>query len=351
MLKFCDSSFNIVHIHRNGEVSPCLCRAWHSYGPVGNLNQNSLREIFNGQKMTEFRKSIFDQTFVYCNKETCGKMWNLDHVPNFDDMEFPKLPTIVYLQDLDYSCNLKCPSCRLVPIYSRAIDPQTKRILDTIKDAYRDSEQTVMVSGDGSGEMFASQAYLDFFNSEDLPACIKLAINTNGNLLLKRMHLIDKLHEKNQITAIAICFDAATAKTYKSIRGARLDIVLEGAKEVIKRGIPVTAQMVVQYQNYREIPAYHDMCRSLGVHFMGLQKLNRWMHMSDTWWNANSVENHPDIDYDFLVSALEEFKKEPNAGICGGLETIIAQKKLHRVSYSDKGYDNWKNASSCSLAK
>ena len=322
-----NSPFTTVAIHANGDVTPCLCNVWHSYGEVGNLHDNSLEEIFNGEKMQEFRQTIYDQSFKFCRKDSCGKLWNLDQVENFDYVKTPRLPTTIYFQNLDLSCNLKCPSCRLAPIYSKEINPGAKFVLDTIKKEYQDFDQSVMICGDGQGEMFASSAYLEFFNAPDLPRCFRLAINTNGNLLLKRMDLITKLHSQKQIAAIAVCFDATNAKTYKKIRGGRFDMVTQGVKEVVSQGMNVTAQMVVQYENYQEILIYRDMCLELGVTFMGLQKIQRWGHQSNIWWQLNSVDNNPDVNYDFLIPALEEFKKTPNSGLCGSLENLIATKK------------------------
>lgn len=328
MLKFCNAPWNIVAIHANGDVAPCLCRSWHTRGAVGNLHQNSLEEIFNGPQMQEFRNSIIDQSFRFCRKEACGKLWNLDLIENFNNIQIPRLPTTIFFQDLDYSCNLKCPSCRLEPIYSKEVNPDAEFVLNAIKAEYQDFNTKVMICGDGQGEMFASSAYLNFFKSNDLPRCFRLAINTNGNLLTKRLDLLEKLHDREQIAAIAVCFDATNPKTYKKIRGGRFDLVTQGVREVISRGMNVTAQMVVQYENYRQILDYRDMCLDFGVAHMGLQKLLRWKHMTDVWWNFNNIDRNPDVDYDWLIPALQEFKQTPNSGICGGLESLIANKPI-----------------------
>lgn len=323
MFKFCDSPFNVVHIHANGDVSPCLCRGWHNFGVAGNLHKNTLSEIFNNSRMEEFRQTIQNQTFSHCVKNNCGKIWNLDLIENFDHIQQPKLPTIIYLQDLDYSCNLKCPSCRIGPIYSKSINPTSKYILDAIKQEYKIFDQPVLLTGDGQGEMLASSTYLDFLKSADLPQCIRLGINSNGNLLLKRIELLESLHRRGNLASMAVSFDAASSKTYKKIRGARFDLVTNGVKQLIDLGINVTTQMVVQYENYHEILQYRDLCLKLGVSFMGLQTIRRWKHMTNDWWRQNTIENNPNMDYDFLVQALKEFKKTPNTGIDGGLEKII----------------------------
>lgn len=331
MFKFCDSPWSTMAIHANGDVSPCLCNYWHFKGVVGNLNQNSLEEIFSNKHMQDFKSSIIDQSFKFCNKGTCGKVWNLDSIESFDDIQTLTLPTTIYFQDLDYSCNLTCPSCRLKSMYSTEINLESEFVLNSVKQSYRNFNQQVMVFGDGQGEMLASKTYLNFLNAPDLPECFKFAINTNGNLLTKRMPLIEKLHSKGQVGPIVVSFDASNQKTYKKTRGGNLDLVIRGVRELVDRGVSVTAQMVVQYENYREILEYRDLCLSIGIPCIGLQKILRWGHMSDDWWNRNNIDDNPHVDYTWLASALAEFKCTPYSGICGGLETIIANKKVNAL--------------------
>jgi hypothetical protein len=57
--------------------------------------------------------------------------------------------------------------------------------------------------------------------------------------------------------------------------------------------------------------------------FIGLLKINRWEHMTSDWWQHNTLENNLNVDYNFLIPALKEFKNTPGSGICGGLESII----------------------------
>lgn len=326
MFKFCNAPWSTIAIHANGEVAPCLCKIWHSRGPVGNLNRESLEEIVSGELMQEFRNSILDQSFKFCKKEFCGKLWNLDIVDTLKNIQVPQLPTTLYFQDLDYSCNLTCPSCRSAPILHTEVNLRVERILNSLKETYQNFDQTVTVFADGRGEVLVSKTYLNFLNSQDLPKCFKLVINTNGNLLTKRIGLIEKLHRNGQIALITVCFDAANQETYEKVRGGRLDLVKQGVRELVKLGIPVSGQMVVQYENYREILDYRDMCLDLGITFIGLQKILRWGHMTNLWWKANTIDNNPNVDYIWLTEALKEFKNMPNTGLDGGLESLLNAK-------------------------
>ena len=44
--------------------------------------------------------------------------------------------------------------------------------------------------------------------------------------------------------------------------------------------------------------------------------------MTTDWWHHNRLDNNLNVDYNFLIPALKEFKNTPNSSICGGLETI-----------------------------
>lgn len=323
MYKFCDSPWTTVNITGDGNVNLCLCPGWQNKGYIGNLNEQSLRQLFASSWMADFRSSIFDQSFRYCQPGACGKLWNLDQVENFDHVaKYPALPTTIYFQSLDKNCNLACASCRNEHIYSKEANPRAQRILNQLIEEYQGFDQPVMLAGDGSGDVFASTAYLDFLNSSDLPDCFRFAFNTNGNLLTKNLDMLERLRDR--FSSLCVSFDAAQPDTYKMVRGGNLDIVKRGVEEVIRLGIPVTTQFIVQRANYKEILEYYDMVQQLGVSYVGLQTIRRWQHMTTDWWDMNKIESNPDIDYDWLIPALIEFKSQPNTGIDGGLETLIS---------------------------
>jgi hypothetical protein len=47
--------------------------------------------------------------------------------------------------------------------------------------------------------------------------------------------------------------------------------------------------------------------------------------MPAEYWNANKLEDNPNIDYDFLVESLREFSKTNNATMSGGLLKLIKE--------------------------
>jgi len=306
----------------DGRVSTCLCPAWHTKGFIGNLNQNTLLEICNNHNAQDMRNSILDQSFKYCRKDECHRLYSLEEVVNFDIIKtYPKLPINLNLS-IDKNCNLKCSSCRTDNIYSKEILQSAKQILNQLVESYKDFDQIVRVYCDASGDIFASSAYQEFLRRDDLPKCFEFCFQTNGNLVTKNMDILNKL--KDKIDIVIVSFDAATSATYKDIRGGNFELVVEGVRQMVEAGIRVSTQFVVQYQNYKEIFDYVKLCKSLGVSGIGFQKIDRWHHINSIWWGANQIDNNPNVDYNFLIKTLREFKHDQQIGICGGLENLIA---------------------------
>ena len=324
MLKFCSAAWDTVHILWDGRVSTCLCPGWHSKGFIGNLNQNSLTEICNSLGAQDMQSTVLDQSFKYCRKDECYRLYSLEEVVNFDIIKtYPKLPINLNLS-IDKNCNLKCSSCRTGNIYSKEINQPAKKILDQLVESYKDFDQTVRIYCDASGDIFASSAYQEFFRRDDLPKCFEFCLQTNGNLVTKNMDILEKI--KHQIDIAIVSFDAATSATYKDIRGGNFDLVVEGVRQMIKAGIKVSTQFVVQYKNHTEILDYVKLCKSLGASSIGFQKIDRWHHMNskwNNWWELNQVDNNPNIDYQKFIDALLKIEQDDQCNICGGLSNLI----------------------------
>jgi MoaA/NifB/PqqE/SkfB family radical SAM enzyme len=323
MLNYCSSPWDTVFIFSSGQVAPCLCGVWHYLG-VSNesLLDTPLDKICQTEKFQNMRSSIEDQSFKYCNKRECSKLHNLDQVSQLPS-NYLSLPTTLNL-GIDKNCNLKCESCRTTNIYSKDININAKKILDTLVDTYQNFEHPVLIYCDAIGDIFASSAYREFFLRDNLPKCFKFCIQTNGNLITKNLDLIDKI--RDQIDIFIVSFDAATPKTYKVVRGGIFESVVAGVESLVERNIKVTTQFVIQQANYKEVLEYYKLCKQLGVSHIGVQKLDRWQHMTNTWWSLNRLDTNPTIDNNQLIQDLTEISQDPAAGLCGGLKNLIATK-------------------------
>ena len=321
MFRFCSQPWTHASILENGNVISCSCPNWHTHTGYGNINEIPLTEIMRSSNANQFKKVVVDQEFTFCKPSVCGQFWKLSDadklVENFDFVEnLPKLPTNIML-GIDKNCNLKCASCRNSNIYSPSVNENAFNILKKLSNTYKDFDQPVEINCDGTGDVFASSAYQHWFRQEYIPDCFKFSLTTNGNLIMKNLDLIDQLGSKLQ--QVVVSLDAATFETYKKVRGGNFDIVLEGIQQLLNRRIQVLTQYVVQYENYKEILDYVALCKRLGVKYIGLQKITHWSHMTSDWWNANNLDQNPNVDSTFLKESLLELSKDRSVVLCGGL--------------------------------
>jgi radical SAM protein with 4Fe4S-binding SPASM domain len=308
-MKFCDQPWTTFTITANGDITPCFCGAWHNVGAIGNFLEQNFNDILISQKIKFFKKSIIDQTFSKCNT-VCPVLHKLSVVDktlyNTDDIILPKN----LLLAIDRNCNLACESCRPENIFSKQTNTKADRILEKILDLYSNKEKEIVLHCDGSGDIFASASYKKFFNDDRLTKNLKLQLITNGNLITKNLELIEKL--KNQIISVEVSIDAAIAETYKLTRGGVFDKVIDGIKLLVKNNIKTTLSFVVQKKNYREIKQAWQLGVDLGCDSIYFQKLVRWKHMSNSWWEENKLENNALVDIKWLKEELNILKSIPN---------------------------------------
>ena len=287
---------------------------------MGNLFRNSLSEIINSTVSQKFKNSIVDQSYQYCNKSLCPQITQLQLVANFDRVDLPQLPTTIFL-GVDINCNLKCASCRNLQVYNSDINQNAKKVFDALCKEYENFDQPVMIYGDGSGDCFASAAWREFLNRDNLPKCFQFNLTTNGNLLTKNLDIINKI--KPQLHSVIVSLDAATPETYKKIRGGNFDLVLDGIRELVNLNILVHTQFVLQYQNYQELIQYQQLTMELGTTTFGLQKLFRWRHMSDQWWLENQLEDNKKIDQELLHESLQQVSADPRCRNGTGIDFFL----------------------------
>jgi len=271
----CIRPFAEAQIMANGDVLGC-CPAWVNHFKLGNLHEKSLKEIWNDKNAQEFRKSILDGSFKYCNENSCpvlqskngevvrkselNKIW-YDEV--IEDIKNEKIvlnhDPLHYQLAYDRSCNLSCPSCRSELIYATGkerddINKFQEEILKNIKTSRR---LTVTPSGDP----FASTTFRNFLINlkyEDAPNLNGITILTNGLLLKKYWDQISDF-VKIKIDTISVSVDATTPDVYHKIRrGGNFQTLIENLefiRDVIK--VPNFAiSTVIQKDNYEQLSEF-----------------------------------------------------------------------------------------------
>lgn len=274
--------FEITNVKELGEVYLC-CPAWLD-NSVGNLQFQSVKDIWNSKKAQEIRRSILDGTFEYCDYSRCAFLQTeTGPVEKIESVNDKALKEIVEKKQMilsygpgqiictyDRSCNLSCPSCRTKRIIERRHKKQIVKIQEKIQnEALKDACYLHIT---GSGDPFGSpffRKWLQSMKREGMPGIKTIHLQTNALLWTQKMW--DTITEEIQllITSADISIDAANPETYsENRRGGSFRKLLENLEFIsaLRRSGPlkrVCISMVVQENNYREMP---DFIR-LGKHF------------------------------------------------------------------------------------
>jgi sulfatase maturation enzyme AslB (radical SAM superfamily) len=321
----CTAPWDTIGINQNGNVFICESPSWIPIF-VGNiLETENIFDILNSESAQKIRQEILSNRYYYCNHSICGFFGKIDkstYTQNPTDLtplkyeysnnlivnSIPK--NIIF--DFDYTCNFKCPSCRtevinwnedyiIRPINNSLVEKISHQIIDKIQD------QLVTIRWAG-GEPFMSEPYLQLMSYIISTGKINIqnVIQTNGSLLQQKGKLVNDLLP--YISELRISFDAASKETYKSIRvNGSWEKLLDNTvwvRDVIKRNkfsTQLTADFVVQKDNYKEIPLFVKLCKELGIPKFNLQKMWNWGTWDQTIFEDKNIYNPSHPDYEDLV--------------------------------------------------
>lgn len=307
--KYCYHPFNTITVDGNGDIFMCICQAWLPIS-VGNiLDFNSLEEIAHSPKAREIQASIMDGSYRYCDNNTCsliktGELSNrVNHRPdNINWINFA----------IDPSCNLTCPSCRKEFIFNNQgpkFDLQMK-ISDHMAHMISEHKHWLKFTLSGDGDPFASLVYRNLLSKikakkgDKIPRGtdngLQVEIITNGILLKDHWKKLSGVY--NNILRTKISFDAGTEETYNVVRrGGDWRKLMESAKFLVKwkqknySQMSVSANFVVQTENYKEMKTYVDICLELGFDEINFQKIVNWGTFGDDFSrHAVWMEDHPE---------------------------------------------------------
>jgi len=316
---FCSKPFTWFEVSRRseeGETFVC-CPAWISKS-IGNLSRSSVQEIWNSTDAADIRRSILDGSFEYCSRTRCpflqtrtGPVQRLEEVTDplmrraiDEDLTIVPWGPLDVIACHDRSCNLSCPSCRtqLIMEHNRRDEIETvqhKLERDALKHAR-------LLHITGSGDPFGSpffRRWLQTMKRSDMPVLETIWLQTNGLLWTKRMWETIPQEIRELIRRAEISIDAATAATYAvNRRGgefARLLDNLEFITSELRRKGPlewIGISMVVQQNNYAEMPEFVHLGQRFGVDTIYFAQLVNWGTFSDEEYRQRAVHvpSHPE---------------------------------------------------------
>jgi sulfatase maturation enzyme AslB (radical SAM superfamily) len=325
----CSVPWNTLGVNQNGNVFICESPSWVPIFVGNMLETQDIFDILNSESAQKIRQEILSNRYFYCNNNLCTFFAQIDketytqHPIDTSALEYQydkkytidQIPKNIIF-DFDYTCNFKCPSCRMEvlnwnddhyirPINDRLVEKIKHQIIDRIVD------QPVSIRWAG-GEPFMSEPYLELLNYiiASGKRNIQNIIQTNGSLLQQKNKLVTQLLP--YISELRISFDAASKETYKNIRvNGNWEKLLDNVvwvRDVIKKNghsTQLTADFVVQKANYKEIPLFVKLCKELGITKFNLQKMWNWGTWDQETFDNNNIYNPTHKDYEDL---LKQFK-------------------------------------------
>ncbi|MBS4759485.1 MAG: FkbM family methyltransferase [Clostridium sp.] len=320
--KICRQPFEYCEISLAGNVYPC-CPAYCKNYSFGNIFEQTLEEIWNGEKAKAFRKNIIERQYIHCDFNNCMSFADIEkqEIPAEDAKIFPRTLVVSF----DKECNVACITCRDNIARNTKEDEDrlelfTKNIWTTL-----DKVETVYLSG--SGDPFGSRYARNLIKkiSTNFPH-IKFIIHTNGVLFTQKMY--KDLGLKDRIETVLLSIHAAKKETYnKIVKYGNFKKVVENikwlSKEKAKGKIKnILLLFVVHKLNYKDMPNFVKLAQkyNCNVTFTHYRQWGTSFKYDDNaifdpkfpeYWKfcevmKNSVFNSPICEMD---SMLEKAKK------------------------------------------
>ena len=262
---FCSQPFNQVEIYENGEVYTC-CPDFINHYSIGNIFKTPFEQIWNGEKVLNFRKKILNNDFSIC-KDICHRKLMIEENTDYKTELIEKFPSEISIST-DKSCNVKCTICRDEHINNKYNDKDIEKEINNIwlpilKDAK-------LVKFGCTGEPFFSkkESVLIKKSAEKYPN-LKFHFHTNGILGTEKK--LNELGIYNRIKSITVSMHAYNEKTYKRI-------VKDGNYKKVRTNLNLYAKMkknnliqdfrlifVVIADNYKEMPEFAQLAKELGA--------------------------------------------------------------------------------------
>jgi MoaA/NifB/PqqE/SkfB family radical SAM enzyme len=279
----CNTMENHLEILDYGNTR-CCCTTFVKPN-LGNVFEKSSSEIWNSILHKILCLSTENKTFSFCDKTMCplfvAKKSEAEKTKSMKRVykKMKPAPEVLAL-GYDASCNLSCSTCRKELHFAKGEELETvNRITELVEQEYLPQCRFLILAG--NGEVFASPAYRRIYESEKCrPDYIRLL--SNGMLFNKtNWERLQKRH-KGQKIMLTVSIDAASKKTYESIRrNGNFDILkknMEFASELRKAGELSYFRMnfVVQRENYQEMIPFVEWGKELGTDEIFFTKILNW---------------------------------------------------------------------------
>ncbi len=283
----CDRLTKVGEITFTGDFTAC-CR--DLVPPFGNVFNADLERLYNGYRARIIKLSALNHTYCLCDFNKCQMVKRAATIAYTPDLA----ATPAYPRDLtlatDKTCNLKCGSCRLT--FLTANDAENKRIKEIhnrlLGSGWLSKIDHLIIAG--MGEAFYSPHYLSLLTN-DLQ---RKQINITTNGLLFTPQKWEQIKDKYQVFDVRVSIDAASATTYRKVRGGDFKLLLKNLNflsELRQQNKIHYLQLnfVVQRSNYQEMADFVRLGKQLRVDLVYFSRLGNWGTMKLKHYRQNCL--------------------------------------------------------------
>lgn len=281
-MSFCYAPFNTLEFHISGQVRVCC---GNRYKIVGNYPNQTIREIFDGQNIQNFRKRLkkydLSEGCQMCYKMLVNKNYTNLFALDYELFQTSKKAVLKNIKfELSNECNLECEMCwgELSSLIRKNIEklpeihsPYGDDFVEQLKPFWRDIEKATFLGG----EPFLIKLYFKIWDEiiQNNPE-INILVVSNGTVLNDK---IKDLLAKGKFY-FALSIDSFQKETYEKIRRnavfektmSNFEYFYQYSKDNNRW---ITVNICPMQQNWKEIP---DM-----VNVLNERRINAFFNMVD----------------------------------------------------------------------
>jgi cyclic pyranopterin phosphate synthase len=267
--EFCPIPFLQLQLNPMGSVSACC---FSGEVPVGTVPKEGIQEIWNGQKMQEWRREFLEGNIRTCRGPIDSFQCHKNYRHLISTVELSEVQSQGPRRlDIRFNgkCNLQCQMCD--------VWKQPNGIYDTSdfwaigpKEIFPHLVEVDMLGGEPFIQADTFR-FIDAVTAVNSHCTWGFITNANYVLNSKLKSYLDKLTLRH----IHMSLDAMSPETYSKIRiGGRWEKTLQTVKDYVEyrnarakegRGFALFASFCVQRDNWRELPAFLQFCEENGL--------------------------------------------------------------------------------------
>ncbi len=335
---------NFIQIFDNKGTTR-ICGWLKDGGIIGRLADQSMKEIYHGEKMQHYLDMLSKGDYSNCRIDACPLLSNdevNEHLVEIDKL--PEYPEELYLA-FEQTCNYRCTSCT---VHDHLLEEQRNSCnlsedYELIEDRLKDVLPYIKkISANGQGEVFASPHILNILTNwnpiNPVEEC-SVDIETNGSLFNRQnWKKIENLGKyKLSVYVTVMSFDE---KTYQYLSGTSLSIqnIIDNLKfmqELRKKEIINYLEIATVYQerNFRTLPEFVHKALEFDPDCIRLRPYEPWTKKDwELRWFADVRGKYHPYHQEFLEVMKNPIFKNPkvyNQG--GGLDSESDNFPISRI--------------------